>query len=817
MNNYIAETTEYNASRRNLAAVRSARRAFTLIELIIVIALTAVLSTLLFVPLIQGFRYTSQAQTIAAAQDGQRLLLREISRDLASAAGVRNTQACYLNVNVLQKSSAEMGTKSGTQALAHLYNAYFDIVPPMPNCQNQTGSTCSMNGSTVTIVTDPTTKQTVIVRNKSASASGSVSKSGDASQATYVETPSLVAPIAPSSTFTRYFVGLKFPFNLSYNGTGTASPQPYQSIYDNQWESTTDEPASSPFATNDDVATRQLDNTYVLYVANVSPYKMTSSGSIVNTDLFEKTSSGAPYLDDPDFFRIVTAGDYLPTTSPDYTSSNTTYGGALAAAHNVRVYNWYKISHQEITGREYDLLQYARTSGNVQWGNAATLASTAINPFTGSNYGYVGEYSNATGTTAYLLTDTVNKVNGSPVLQVRSAFSILPSSVGGENAKVQASDDSANGAQFSSYLLPGAQYVPSLYNMTYGQIQGVPNIVVDPAPTTLNNNVYGTRIATVADAAANSSISQGDMVQVVYTKGASISSGTVVYDITQGIAIGSIGSIPFSYNSNSGSINFSTQVSPPANTSFSADPTNSLNPWWAITLSSLNTYDTVTGEVVIDLFSSAPNGSSSLTSYMNAATLFGTGNPITSNFGANASASTLSPPYQMVVGSERIKGPDRSANGISNSVSTGATGYGTTTPNVVQYPLIPYTRVPYGTPVGINQYSIEYLHPFVNNSGAIVYAPRIHLGAYSDWQSHMSMSDPANFTVMLAFGAQNNIAWVTPSANSGSLPSPAVVTATYSSGANFEVTVGLRVYDITSQLATTLSVAQTASVGNGTR
>ena len=49
------------------------RRAFTLIELLIVIALTALLLTLLIVPLISALRYTQQAQIVTAAQDAARI------------------------------------------------------------------------------------------------------------------------------------------------------------------------------------------------------------------------------------------------------------------------------------------------------------------------------------------------------------------------------------------------------------------------------------------------------------------------------------------------------------------------------------------------------------------------------------------------------------------------------------------------------------------------------------------------------------------------------------------------------------------------
>ena len=55
-------------------------RAFTLIEILIVVALTAVLFALLLVPLVSALRYTQQAQIVTAAQDAARITKERITR-----------------------------------------------------------------------------------------------------------------------------------------------------------------------------------------------------------------------------------------------------------------------------------------------------------------------------------------------------------------------------------------------------------------------------------------------------------------------------------------------------------------------------------------------------------------------------------------------------------------------------------------------------------------------------------------------------------------------------------------------------------------
>ena len=66
------------------------RKAFTLLELITVMALTAVLMGLVVYPLIQSFDVTRAAQGFADAQNRARILIERITREVGNAAFVRD-------------------------------------------------------------------------------------------------------------------------------------------------------------------------------------------------------------------------------------------------------------------------------------------------------------------------------------------------------------------------------------------------------------------------------------------------------------------------------------------------------------------------------------------------------------------------------------------------------------------------------------------------------------------------------------------------------------------------------------------------------
>jgi prepilin-type N-terminal cleavage/methylation domain-containing protein len=622
---------------------------FTLVELLVVIALTVILLSVLFVPLIQAFHFTEQAQAETQAQDGARLTTEQLSRELGNAAAVRDTTGNYLDLPLVNKA--------GAQIVAHAYNAYIDIVPP----RSQAGGTDSIVDPTV----DPANPTQLL------------NKPGVVEELT---APGVGLPIAAGSTVIRWFVGLRYPINPKYvpvtttpdayiaSGAGTyaapADPQPYLNPYDQIRVTSTDAHFTSYVREN------SLANTYQLYRVNFQPYIFDSSTGKykINNNLFaiQKAADGTqtPVLDDPDFFRIVTTGepgDYVSYVINGSTGAIPAYTAKAAQDHNDRVYYWSLLAKEVIATHDIDLVGLPRTGGKV------VFDSLKGNP--------VDSY----------------EADGTPI--VRTSVNFAPALISNDPMAASNTSNSSQGygESPSTTSLP---YVPTLYQAQYGNWQGTPTITITKSSNGTLSYMQ-TRTYTSTDATSNytlgvpnysspsvSAPAVGDAILAQVTTAAPSGPGTPVYDITAGAPIltAAAATAPtydaLILDKSRGVVSFAIPALP-------------LLPTGQTATTPPNTYFTVTGP--FNQYNTS--GQTNIINLGDYALLPGTPLAPPSNESPAGTNPNQVPNATVVINSERVVGPDM-ASGIQGSAPS--------------TDLVQYTRVSAGEPSAPNTYSINY-------------------------------------------------------------------------------------------------------------
>jgi prepilin-type N-terminal cleavage/methylation domain-containing protein len=234
-----------------MLTTKAMRRAFTLIELLTVMAITAILMGLIIVPLVQSFNMTRMADGFGQAQDQARVLTERIAKEIGNAVSVR---AGFATVNTfvngeeakIQRHSLVVTVpgEDGAQVETVLPYSRIDVIPAAEGDPVRGPGGGFFNPSTG--MEDPT----------QAAPKGQV-----------------VLPVAPGMKLVRYFVSLRDPF------------QDYNNPYDGMLNA----------------RNSQQDNLYVLRRSEVVPVL---PGGGVNTLFFEidPLTGNSPVLDDPRFF-----------------------------------------------------------------------------------------------------------------------------------------------------------------------------------------------------------------------------------------------------------------------------------------------------------------------------------------------------------------------------------------------------------------------------------------------------------------------------------------------------------------------------------
>lgn len=272
------------------------RRAFTLVELITVLAITAVLLTIIIIPMIQAFSFTRAAEGFTTAQESGRRLIEQITREIENSAGVRDNDGDKGSLAVVVPGL------DGTDVTVLAPYAKLDILMPAKGDPSNRRNGAYVNPDTG--VADPTT----------AAPLGQVN-----------------LPVAPGLTVKRYFISLKNPLNAQGTGPGRYY-NPYVDYVRTggaNWQSVGE----------------GEDNLYVLRVMEVAPIIFVGGVFQVNTEFFaDDDGDGRPDLDDPFFMSLDAPGGPV-LTAPQ------------RAAKIARIQAWVRKSTIITEFRRFDMIQ----------------------------------------------------------------------------------------------------------------------------------------------------------------------------------------------------------------------------------------------------------------------------------------------------------------------------------------------------------------------------------------------------------------------------------------------------------------------------
>ena len=721
----------------------SGRRAFTLIELLIVIGLTAVLFALLLIPLVSAINYTRQAQVVTAAQDAARITRERLTRELGSAMFVfdgtshpflvtggaapgpgddRYTNFLDLEIGTSLPGVAPIKYKT---TLAHAYAAKLDFVLPRAN---------------QTTVEDPTTHESITYRS---------STNGSA----IVSDPAYVFPLAAGTTMIRYWIGLKDP------------AKPYNNTHEGKFNDSS-------------------DNTYILYRAQFQPYKPVldpvtkkQTGVTANTDLFKTRPNNLgvmiPELDDPDFFRYVGTTDvnWLDDTHANYPTQDALGAAGTAGSfeqHNNRVEAWRTISKPVILGPNVDLILLPHNNDN-------TLAYDKLT----TDPGYNASVDTIPGVAH---NGTVHDpVAGGTYPIVNPSVTFRPATVSGDAVPGTTSD-------YGSQALPTSSgqtsygYVPTFYTATSRSWSLPFHISIypgnyDAAKTNGQQVFYDTEISSSNDL-VNKYVNAGDLLEYRNDTGGR----TLVFNITQGYPItGNPGNptlggsqfVPLTVNPDNGTLNFGSPSLPAGPVGLNRNQRN-----WSYSFNATAATDKAGGvgpDAVIDLtkpFSATPAITDS---------------PLTTpGFAPSNSNTTGVKNAHIVPGGIRVTGPDTTAGPNNGKI-------------------VPYVEVSSALAgsIGENQYIVDYAHNTIQISpDALAYLvanPSATIVVVYDYQANLTLTDPTQ-----PFSESNPYL-------------PMQVKLDYQTRDLIDVSIGVRIYDYSSNRAQVIPAQTKIKIGNSNR
>lgn len=314
------------------------KKGFTLVEMLVVIGLTAIILGLFMAPLIEGLQFTHRTQTSVMAQDNARLALAQVSRDLSDAM--------YVYDNTHEPINFPMADIDGQELTAPPQALFAKIDMVLPRMKGYCVSPKHTTGVSREYKRED---QTTL---KSAAKFGTAPI--EAAPLCPVDGSKLeLRPIQPAVADTRvvrYFIGLADPSSPYVN------PYPYDKDAPKKNSvPTKGMDSASSVATGEPMAS----NMYVLYRVEFNPmdpllfpkYKTNASGNQVLRTLHDN-------LSDPNFF-------YSKETNPDSTYIDAN-GQKVAEPY---WHAWKKICKAVVTVGDTDLI-------NVKYGSSPSYTPT---------------------------------------------------------------------------------------------------------------------------------------------------------------------------------------------------------------------------------------------------------------------------------------------------------------------------------------------------------------------------------------------------------------------------------------------------------
>lgn len=333
------------AATASQAALSNARRAaFTLAELLVVMAISIILLALLFGPMIQSFNFTRKARAVSQAQDAARFGLQRLTRELSQATFVFDNSSAYITMPLEDPSGnlprlAAYGGRGfaypgGSSEPTALF-ARIDFIPAAKQSLEAERLRRQQENRPAPVI-DPTTGDP------------GLPEGGDTREGL-----DLRFPLTPGKRIVRYFVGLRYPYQIQNgqivpDGRGVPARRWYSNVYE--------------FPRSD-----QNMNPFILYRAEFNPNDPNLFDQ--SDQFFNSARRNDGGFNDPNFFYNVekramstsreqrrVGGSWVP-----WSGNGKTYGE-----------NWRDIAQPVLVGDNMDLLA---------WRKDTTRTYDRANPF----------------------------------------------------------------------------------------------------------------------------------------------------------------------------------------------------------------------------------------------------------------------------------------------------------------------------------------------------------------------------------------------------------------------------------------------------